>query len=52
MMLNTIAHEQTKATKTMNLSVNQMLDYCATHPNAKIHFLASDMVLNIHSDAS
>ena len=29
-----------------------MLDYCATHPNAKIHFCASDMVLNIHSDAS
>ena len=29
-----------------------MLDYCATHPNAKICFHASDMVLNIHSDAS
>ena len=52
MMLSTIAHEQTKATKTMNLSVNQMLDYCAIHPNAKICFHTSDMVLNIHSDAS
>ena len=52
MMLSTIAHEQTKATKNTNLSINQMLDYCATHPNAKIHFHASDMVLNIHSDAS
>ena len=52
MMLSTIAHEQTKATKTMNLSVNQMLDYCATHPNSKICFHTSDMVLNIHSDAS
>ena len=52
MMLSTIAHEQTKATKNMNLSVNQMLDYCATHLNAKICFRTSDMVLNIHSDAS
>ncbi len=52
MMLSTIAHEQTKATENTNLSVNQMLDYCATHPNAKICFHASDMVLNIHSDAS
>ncbi len=52
MMLSTIAHEQTKATETTNLSVNQMLDYCKTHPNGKICFCASDMVLNIHSDAS
>ncbi len=52
MTLSTIAHEQTKATKKTSLSINQMLDYCATHPNAKICFRASDMVLNIHSDAS
>mgnify|MGYP006198298991 CR=1 FL=1 len=45
-------HEQTKATKNMNLSINQMLDYCTTHPNAKICFHISVMVLNIHSDAS
>ena len=51
-MLSTIAHEQTKATENTNLSINQMLDYCATHPNAKICFRTSDMVLNIHSDAS
>ena len=52
MTLSTIAHEQTKAIKNTNLSVNQMLDYCATHPNAKICFRALDMVLNIHSDTS
>ena len=28
------------------------LDYMATHPNAKLRYYASDMVLNIHSDAS
>lgn len=50
--LSTIAHEQTKATENTDLSVIQILDYCATHPNAKIRFKASDMVLNIHSDAS
>jgi hypothetical protein len=52
MTLSTIAHEQTKATENTNLSINQLLDYCATHPNAKIRFRASDMILNIHSDAS
>ena len=28
------------------------LDYMATHPNAKIRYYASDMVLNVLSDAS
>jgi hypothetical protein len=30
----------------------QVLDYLATHPDAKVHFWASNMVMNIHSDAS
>ena len=51
MTLSIIAHEQTKAPKNTNLSINQMLDYFATHTNAKIRSCASDMVLNIHSDA-
>eukprot|EP00957_Ditylum_brightwellii_P055140 4179128-Ditylum_brightwellii.AAC.1 len=29
-----------------------MLDYCHTHPNATLHFLASNMILTLHSDAS
>ena len=32
--------------------VNQLLDYMHTHPDAKIQFRASDMILNVHSDAS
>jgi hypothetical protein len=52
MTLSTIAHEQTKATEKTDMSVNHMLDYCATHPDATIRFRASDMILNIHSDAS
>jgi hypothetical protein len=51
MTLSTIAHDQAKATQRTNLSVNQLLDYCATHPYATIRFRTSDMVLNIHSDA-
>jgi hypothetical protein len=34
MTLSTIAREQFS-----NLSVNQMLDYCATHPNTTIPYL-------------
>lgn len=30
----------------------ELLNYCATNPNATIRYCASDMVLNIHSDAS
>ncbi|KAL7483088.1 hypothetical protein ACHAW6_013638 [Cyclotella cf. meneghiniana] len=52
MTLSTIAHEQARATERTNLSITQLLDYCATHPDATIRFRASDMVLDIHSDAS
>ena len=52
MALSTIASEQAKTTKTTIKNMQQMLDYLAWHPNATIRFVASDMVLNIHSDAS
>ncbi len=29
----------------------QLLNYLATHPDATVHFHASDMILNIHLDA-
>ncbi len=29
-----------------------MLDYLATHPNATIRYRASEMILNLHSNAS
>ena len=31
--------------------VHQLLDYMATHPKAIIRFRASDMIINIHSNA-
>ena len=40
-----------KGTKKAMEKAYQVLDYLATHPDAKIQFCASDMVLNIHSDA-
>jgi hypothetical protein len=52
MPLNDIATEQTNATEKTQAATNQMLDYLATHPDATIRYRASDMILNIHSDAS
>ena len=52
MALSTIASEQATATKTTMKNMQQMLDYLAWHPDATIRFVASEMVLNIHSDAS
>jgi hypothetical protein len=52
MPLNEIATEQTKATEKTQAVTNQMLDYLATHKDATIRYHASDMVLNIHSNAS
>jgi hypothetical protein len=50
MPLNDIAAEQTKATEKRR-PPRIMLDYLATHPDATIRYHASDMILNIHSDA-
>jgi hypothetical protein len=50
--LRTIASEQTKGTERTLEKAYQVLDYLATHPNAVVRFRASDMVMNIHSDAS
>ena len=50
--ISTIAAEQVKAIKTTIKTVEQLLDYLATHPDATMHFQAFDTVLNIHSDSS
>ena len=50
--LSSIATRQSKATTNLEEEVNQFLDYCATHPNAGVRFVASDMILAMHSDAS
>jgi len=50
--LSSIASEQTKATATTKHKAQQLLDYLYTHKNATIRYNASDMILNVHSDAS
>jgi hypothetical protein len=52
MPLNDIETGQTKATEETQAATSQMLDYLETHPDATIQHHASDMILNIHSDAS
>ncbi|KAL7524496.1 hypothetical protein ACHAXR_001939, partial [Thalassiosira sp. AJA248-18] len=52
MALASIAADQAAPTENTMKRVKQFLDYMWTHPDAKIRYRASDMVLNIHSDAS
>jgi len=52
MALSSIASEQTRGTTDMMAKAKQLLDYLAKHPDATIRFRASDMILNVHSDAS
>ena len=50
--LSSIAGRQAKATEQLKEELNQFLDYCATHPDARVRYVASDMILALHSDAS
>jgi hypothetical protein len=43
---------QAQATELTEQHVNQLLDNLATNPQASVMYCASDMILNIHSDAS
>jgi hypothetical protein len=52
MALSTIASKQTTETEQTMEKALQVLDYLATHPDATVKFRASDIVMNIHSDAS
>ena len=50
--LSSIAAEQAQATEQTERHVHTLLDYLATHKDATVRYVASDMILNIHSDAS
>ena len=50
--LNALAKEQSKPTEKTLEQIWQFLDYMATNLNEIICFYASDMILNVHSDAS
>jgi hypothetical protein len=50
--IGTLASQQANGTQATLQNVRQLLDYCATHPDATIPYSASNMVLNVESDAS
>jgi len=50
--LSDITSEQSKPTKKTIKRIKQLLDYLHINPNAVIWFCTSDMILNLHSDAS
>jgi hypothetical protein len=50
--INVLAYEQSKVTPDTSDKVIKLLNYCSTHPETKIRYHASDMILYIHSDAS
>ena len=50
--LSAIASEQATPTERTAKCTNHLLDYLATHPEAKVRYYVSDMILNVHSDAS
>ena len=50
--LSSIVAWQANGTDDVLLACHQLLDYAVTHPNATICFLASNMVLAMHLDAS
>jgi hypothetical protein len=52
MPINVLASEQSKATAVTADKFIKLLNYCNTHPETKIRYLASDMILHLHSDAS
>ena len=52
MALSEISSQQSAPTENTMKRVNKFLDYMWTHPDAIIRYRASDMILNVHSDAS
>ena len=52
MALGTLTTQQSKPTESLWNDIIWFLNYAASHPDAKICFSASDMILHIDSDGS
>lgn len=50
--LSTLSTQQAKPTQQTWKDILQLLNYCATHPNAEIQYRKIDMVLKGHRDSS
>ncbi len=52
MALSIIASKEAKGMENTILKIKQLLDYFGMHPEVTVRFHTSNMVLNIHLDAS
>ena len=52
MAVNDLAAQQANATITKEAHTHKLLNYLAIHPDASVTFKPSNMVLQVHSDAS
>jgi hypothetical protein len=50
--LGTLASQQADGTQATAKAVTQLLNYAAAHPDTAIRYIASDMYLHMHSNAS
>ena len=50
--LNELAITQAKPTQRAQAATHMLMDYLATHPNAKLRYHKSDMQLHIDTDAA
>ena len=50
--IGSISAQQSKGPEKTYADTLWMLNYAATHPNSKIRYTASNIILYIHSDAS
>ncbi len=50
--LRSIAGRQAQATEDLEKEVKHCMDYCSTHPDTVVRFMASEMILALRSDAS
>jgi hypothetical protein len=51
-ILSNLAASQTHGTQATTIQMVHFLIYCATYPDAKLCYRASDMILHVYSDAS
>lgn len=51
-ILSNLAASQTTGTQATTIQMVHFLNYCATYPDAKLRYRASDMILHVHSDAA
>jgi len=50
--LGTLTTQQAQGTQATMEALTQLLNYCAMHPDACIHYHASNIILWVHSNAS